>query len=298
MNEYSSDTKKVAAKLAGMTDACANVHDDERYDYPWHLCPAGWWGAATLKSGQRYFSEREVAESGEVRVIDNNGATEGWQNSVTRIPEREAELNWWADNYSSWADVVDMTLPAIREAKGIGKGIWQSRRQQRIAFGLIDVNDTDVVDTQDSQQTRIADAIMSEVGCDEVGYSQCVAAAEKIMELTQDSQQEWVNGLPSVGTECECYNGGKWELGQSVGPYLGGWLCMLSSTSQPFVGVKGDFRPIQPEQKPDDRAGTIATWTQLVSDTLSSNFTMTEAYGVIYDSLKDAGRLTQGGGDE
>ena len=58
-------------------------------------------------------------------------------------------------------------------------------------------------------------------------------------------------GLPPVGCECECWDGEEWHLGQSVGPYLGGWLCMLTNNRErPFVGTELDFRPLRtPEQR-------------------------------------------------
>ncbi len=260
MNEYSSDTKKVAAKLAGMTDACANVHDDERMTELFALAPEEATHIDTEDMAASYLKHLNgdeyaflgMGDSGRITCI----LTESNIARLIEIPPRERELNNLADKNE---------LPSVGFVASVANFIFdrneiQTRREQRIAAGLIDVDDTnepyatwddvpddlkpaaeecdledafaylyynvgsyhgdhdyteaqwkrareiyeakeyclkwdctDKVEKQDSQQTRIADAIMSEVGCDEVGYSQCVAAAEKVIELTQDSQQEWVN---------------------------------------------------------------------------------------------------------
>ena len=121
----STDTEALDSKMAGLTD------------YPWHLCPLGWWGAGTLKSGQRYFSEREVAEAGEVLVIDNSGTSEDWQNSATPIPEREKVLNKLA-HIAEWKNV-----PVADTYKyDIDFSQWHERRKQRIEAGLISLPTT------------------------------------------------------------------------------------------------------------------------------------------------------------
>lgn len=161
MNEYSSNTKKAAEKLAGK--ACANVHDDERLSELFALAPHWADGIVTEKSGCRFWATKDAkphcAENayGEfiaarMRLIDKDGNGESWLKSWMEIPPRERELNRLADGYDFWPLLISENYQTdVYEAE------WQERRKIRIAAGLIDVNDTDVVDMQDSQQDEVSE---------------------------------------------------------------------------------------------------------------------------------------------
>lgn len=293
MNEYSSDTKKVAAKLAGMTDACANVHDDERLTELFALAPDWAVGIVTDEIGRRFWST-EIVEikapelaSKRMQYIDQKGDKDHRGELWQEIPRSERELNRLADGYDFWPLLISENYQT-----DVYKAEWQARRQQRIAAGLINVNDTDVVDMQ-------------------------------------DSQQEWAGGLPTEGTKCE-YRLYSHVQGEK---HYGRWFpCVIEKVLsgrlliRRFHGIMGEdadpecrdgyqfvytesnrllveFRPIQPGQKPDEQ--------QLVSELAReikaghgdlSKIALANDYQVIartaIDYLVSTGRLTQGGGDE
>lgn len=124
-----------------------------KHSYPWHLCPIGWWGAATDKDGVAFFWRHKPhlglrdtswfagsSSAREIGIFDNTN----WQNSALPIPEREKVLNGLAE-ISEWKNV-----PAADSYKyDIDFAQWQERRKQRISAGLIDVNDTGVVEMED-----------------------------------------------------------------------------------------------------------------------------------------------------
>lgn len=80
-------------------------------------------------------------------------------------------------------------------------------------------------------------------------WRSCIGALPEKM-IWRPTKQEWEGGFPPVGLECECWTGEEWLLGQSVGPYLDGWLCMLTNNiERPFIGSEGDFRPLKSQSE-------------------------------------------------
>ncbi len=268
MNEYSSDTKKVAAKLAGMTDACANVYCDEPYA-TWAAVPDDLqWLAENVKECPCAYIKKTIGghEAADMR------------NQFSSLGHYFTKAQW-------------KRAREIYEAKEYCRKWDQSDAEQA---------------KQDSQQTRIADAIMTEVGCDEVGYSQCVAAAEKVLELMQDSQQEWVNGRPPVGETCAIYDGnmGRWYEG--IIDFISDDWCVFTAPDgqwcQSMAAMK--FEPIPAEQKPDEQKDLIKSFWheytggqdfELMKDEEMGFSTGVESF---CEWLFETGRLTQGGGDE
>lgn len=121
-------------------------------EIPWYLCPLDWWGAAIDPDGEAFFYQNQptVLEphkndwtfEGGFLLIEDGYSTEDWQNSAMPIPEREAELNRLAE--TKWQH---------RDMDTEYRFFWnqiKERRKQRIEAGLIDVNDTDVVEMKDN----------------------------------------------------------------------------------------------------------------------------------------------------
>lgn len=145
------------------TDNAPSTWENESHSYPWHLCPLGWWGAATDRDGELFFYETEpdlLLKQGcwwhkphtkhkKTRLFLDDV---DWKNSAMPIPERETELNRLADG----ALAVSKSYVEEIKKNPIFPSEIEERRKQRIEARLIDVNDTDVGTLQDDDLTWLA----------------------------------------------------------------------------------------------------------------------------------------------
>ncbi len=269
-----TDTSAAAAKLARMNDACANVHDDERDNIefvPWH--------------------------GGECPAPDGHCVSLRFRNGiVVMTPEPSAHhRNWKHDNHPY--DIV---------------GYFDHTEAEREA-GLIDVNDAD-------ETTGVLTAFAKDLASKQTELDPETKAAVTMVAWDlyatdvvdmQDSQQEWVNGIPQTGVVCEMTDEADnfievKIIGNEEG-FAIGWAKNPTSIFKRlfYSNLPRDFRPLQPEQKPDDLDSLIYDIAQNVIRPYAedeSNGVIIKGYFPLAEMLvrwlKSTGRLTQGGGDE